>query len=117
MAWWHAFTRRGPARVPTLPAPEPQTVTAAAAPIATPRSELVRTPDTWQEEAWGYYDDLGEFRYAVEWEARMLSRVRFYAAKLEPGADEPVRADAGTAVDLMTQFAGDRKSTRLNSSH
>lgn len=51
-------------------------------------------------------NSLGEFRYAADWEARMLSRVRFYAAKLEPGADEPVRADAGTAVDLMTTFAG-----------
>jgi hypothetical protein len=87
--------------VPAAPA-----LTAAAAPVATPRSELIRTPDTWQEEAWGYYDNLGEFRYAVEWEARMLSRVRLYAAKLEPGADEPVRQEAGTAVDLMTQFAG-----------
>lgn len=108
MAWYHAFTRRGPLPKPALPAtsPGPQAVTAAAAPVATPRSELVRTPDAWQEEAWGYYDNLGEFRYAVEWEARMLSRVRLYAAKLEPGADEPVRQEAGTAVDLMTQFAG-----------
>lgn len=112
MAWYHAFRRRGPAR-PTAPIPPKPThrptiraLTAAAAPIATPRSELVRTPDTWQEEAWQYYQDLGEFRYATEWEARILSRVRFHAAKLEPGADEPVRAEAGTAVDLMTAFAG-----------
>jgi hypothetical protein len=28
----------------------------------------------------------------------MLSRIRLYAA-VEPGADEPVRQDAGTAVD------------------
>lgn len=103
MAWWHAFTRRAP-----LPIPPPmvEAMTAAAAPIADARTELVRTPETWQEEAWGYYADLGEFRYAVDWKSAMLSRVRLYAAKLEPGADEPVRADAGTAVDLMTTFAG-----------
>ena len=111
MAWYHAFgigRTRLPQPTPTAEphASQPQAVTAAAAPISSPRTELVRTPDTWQEEAWAFYDDLGEFRYAVEWEARMLSRVRFYAAKLEPGEDEPVRADAGTAVDLMTQFAG-----------
>ncbi|MEU9323196.1 hypothetical protein AB0D91_05190 [Streptomyces canus] len=36
----------------------------------------------------------------------MLSRIRLYAAKLEPGADEPVRAEAGTAVDFMTTLGG-----------
>lgn len=103
MAWWHAFTRRAPQAIP--PPPE-AALTAAASLIASPRTELVRTPETWQEEAWGYYADLGEFRYAVDWKAAMLSRVRLYAAKLETGADEPIRAEAGTAVDLMTTFAG-----------
>lgn len=102
MAWWSAFSRRRP--LPTAVAPP--ALTAAAQPVTSPRTELIRTPDTWQEEAWGYHDTLGEFRYAVDWEAKMLSRVRLYAAKLEPGADEPVRAKAGTAVDIMTSFAG-----------
>ncbi|NUS83662.1 MAG: hypothetical protein HOY75_13180 [Streptomyces sp.] len=106
MAWYHAFTRRGTPTPTPLPAPEANALTASAAPVASPRTELIRTPDTWQDEAWGYYDTLGEFRYAADWESNMLSRVRFYAAKLEPGADEPVRAEAGTAVDLMTAFAG-----------
>jgi hypothetical protein len=105
VAWYHAFTRRGPAPAP-LPQPEPAALTAAATPTTSPRTELIRTPDTWQNEAWQYYSDLGEFRYAADWEANTLSRIRLYAAKLEPGVDEPVRAEAGTAVDLMTQFAG-----------
>lgn len=107
MAWYDVFTRRGTPTPKPLPAPEqPNALTAAAAPVTSPRTELIRTPDAWQDEAWQYYSDLGEFRYAADWEANMLSRVRFYAAKLEPGTDEPVRADAGTAVDLMTTFAG-----------
>jgi len=106
MAWWHAFTRRGPVPTAEPQASEPQAITAAAAPVKEPRTELIRHTDTWQEEAWGYYDDLGEFRYGVEWVSAMLSRIRLYAAKLEPGADEPVRADAGTAVDLMTVLGG-----------
>jgi hypothetical protein len=107
MAWWSAFTRRGSLPTPTPPAAaQPNALTAAAAPVTSPRTELIRTPDTWQEEAWQYYSDLGEFRYAADWEANMLSRIRFYAAKLEPGADEPVRQEAGTAVELMTTFAG-----------
>jgi hypothetical protein len=105
MAWWHAFTRRTATPAPTL-APNPQALTAAATPVKTPRSELLRNTEGWQNEAWGYYDTLGEFRYAVEWEAAMLSRVRLYAARLEPGEDEPVRAESGPAVDLMTALGG-----------
>lgn len=106
MAWWNVFTQRGMPTPKPLPTPEANALTAAAQPVTSPRTELIRTPDTWQDEAWQYYSDLGEFRYAADWEANMLSRVRFYAAKLEPGEDEPVRAEAGTAVDLMTTFAG-----------
>jgi len=107
MAWYHAFTRRGP-----MPAPKPHTpdqpnaITAAAAPVTSPRTELIRNTDTWQQEAWQFYNDLGELRYAVEWISAMLSRVRVYAAKIEPGEDEPVRATAGAAVDLMTTLGG-----------
>lgn len=108
MAWWHAFTRQStlPAAVPALTGPEPPALTAAAAPVKSPRSELVRNTESWQEEAWGFYDDLGEFRYGVEWVSAMLSRVRLYAARLETGEDEPVRAEAGPAVDLMTTLGG-----------
>lgn len=106
MAWYHAFTRRGTPTPTPLPTPEANALTAAAAPVSSPRSELIRTTETWQEEVWAFHDTLGEFRYATDWESKRLSRVRLYAAKLEPGADEPVRGKAGVAVDLMTAFAG-----------
>lgn len=107
MAWWHTFTRRGTPRAvaPALPE-QPNALTASAAAVTSPRAELIRNTDGWQEEVWGYHDTLGEFRYATDWEAKRLSRVRLYAAKLEPGVDEPVRAKNGTAVELMTAFAG-----------
>lgn len=106
MAWWHAFTRRGTLPAAHLPATDADALTAAAVPVHQPRTELLRTTDSWQEEVWQYHDTLGEFRYATDWEAKRLSRVRLYAAKLQPGADAPLRADAGTAVDLMTTFGG-----------
>lgn len=109
MAWYHVFTGRGtptPKALPTRAEQQPNALTAAAAPVTSPRTELIRNTDSWQEEAWGYHESLGEFRYAVDWESKRLSRVRLYAAKLEPGADEPVRAEAGTAVELMTAMAG-----------
>ena len=106
MAWYDAFTRRGTPTPKPLPTPAPNALTAAAAPVASPRSSLIRNTDGWQEEVWNFHDTLGEFRYATDWEAKRLSRVRLYAAKLEPDADEPVRAKVGTGVDLMTAFAG-----------
>lgn len=109
MAWYDVFSRRGTPTPKPLPTPaeqQPNALTAAAAPVTSPRTDLIRNTDAWQEEAWGYYDDLGEFRYGVEWVSAMLSRVRLYAAKLEPGQDEPTRAEAGTAVDLMTTLGG-----------
>lgn len=109
MAWWNVFTQRGTPTPKPLPTPAeqaPNALTAAAAPVTSPRTELIRNTDSWQEEAWAYHEDLGEFRYAVDWESKRLSRVRLYAAKLEPGQDEPQRAEAGTAVELMTSMAG-----------
>lgn len=109
MAWWNVFTQRGTPTPKPLPTPAnqpPNALTAAAAPVTHPRTELIRNTETWQQEAWAYHEDLGEFRYAVDWESKRLSRVRLYAAKLEPGQDEPVRQEAGTAVDLMTTMAG-----------
>lgn len=105
MAWWHAFTRR-PTLPPHPPPAPPSALTAAAAPVKEPSTKLLRDTESWQEEAWQFYDDLGEFRYGVEWVSAMLSRVRLYAARLEPGEDEPVRAEAGPAVDLMTTLSG-----------
>lgn len=104
MAWWHAFTRR-PTLPPHPPPGPPAALTAAAAPVKEPRTGLIRTTDSWQNEVWGYHETLGEFRYATDWSGKMLSRVRLYAARLEPGEDEPVRAETGTAVDIMTSFA------------
>lgn len=106
MAWWHAFTRRAPDLPHRATRDMQKSLTAAATPVKGARTELLRTTDSWQEEAWRYYDSLGEFRYGIEWEAAMLSRIRLYAGKLEPGEDEPTRADAGPAVDLMTAFGG-----------
>ena len=55
----------------------------------------------WQNQAWQFYDDLGEFRYGVDWRAEMVSRVRLRAGKKIPGADEPELLDKGPAVDLI----------------
>lgn len=54
----------------------------------------------WQSIAWGYRDMIGELRYALQFRARALSRVRFYAAEIPPGAeDEPIDVDLRNSDD------------------
>lgn len=83
---------------------ETRALTAAA--FAVKASEATMTPQytSWQEEAWGYYDTLGEFRFAIDWKADMLSRLRLRAARIEPGQDEPVFDDTGRPAELVTEL-------------
>jgi hypothetical protein len=71
-----------------------------------PETKFLRTSESWQNEVWGYYDNLGEYNYAVTWKSAMLSRVRLHVAVLEPGQDEPVRSDDPVAVDVLDRLSG-----------
>ena len=106
MPWWTLGLRTHS----QTPVAEPPRValSAAANPVPSPRSSLLRRPDTWQQEAWGHYDSQGEYRFAVDWKAAMLSRVRLYAARLVPGQDEPERIedDDHPAVRAMALVGG-----------
>jgi hypothetical protein len=103
VAWYHFGLRAVPPGTTFAPA-QPAALTAAAAPVAAPRAELVKHPERWQNEAWGYYDTLGELNYGISWKANMMSRVRLRAGMIEPGSDEPTLLDKGPAADLMSQL-------------
>jgi hypothetical protein len=107
MPWWTFGLGKRP-RVPAdaLTAAYERALTAAAAPVASPQSTLLRNTDAWQDEVWRYYDTLGEFNYAVTWKSNLLSRVRLFAAELVPGQDEPVRLEDGRAVEIMNTLGG-----------
>lgn len=94
----------------------PDAVTASAAPRRFPPESIQAaayrleqektgnyTPNNagWQNQAWQYYDELGEFRYGVDWRAEMVSRVRLRAARKVPGQDEPELLDDGPAAELI----------------
>lgn len=111
MAWYHAVTRPGQRSLtasasPPAPDPEPQAVTAAASPVKGPQSQFIRNPDAWQNEVWGFHDELGEFNYGVWWLSNMLSRVRLRAAKLQPDTDEPEIQTEGAGAELMMRLHG-----------
>ena len=101
MAWWKfAFGAKTP--IPHVP----ETLTASVATVPGPDANLLSRAKPWQDEAWGYYDTLGEYNYAVTWKAAMLSRVRLVAAEIVPGQDEPVRSDDETAQDILARLSG-----------
>lgn len=57
------------------------------------RSEVekmrLRQGQPWQHRAWGHYDAIGEVKYAYNYFANILSRVRFYAAYSPDDKDGP----------------------------
>lgn len=89
-----------------LTAAAPPALTAAAAAPRTAEAQFLRRPDKWQNEVWGYYDNLGEFNYGVGWLSNMLSRVRIRAARLRPDVDEPEIQTDGPAAEMMMRFGG-----------
>ena len=62
--------------------------------------------EAWQDEAWTFYESLGEFNYGVSWLSDALSRCRLNVAELTPGGDEPKIITSGPAVDILEQLAG-----------
>lgn len=61
---------------------------------------------SWQDEAWGFYDESGPLRYGTTWLANLLSRARLQAARLPPGGDEPEPIDSGPAAEAVEALAG-----------
>lgn len=70
----------------------PNALTASAKVLGPPTRASIPRPESWQAEAWGYYDSIGEVRFGASWFANALSRVRLSLA---------VRGQAGQEPDLL----------------
>lgn len=89
--------------------PDDRALTAAATIVAKPRGPLMKTDETWQREAWEFFDGLGEFNTGVTWLSSMMSRVRLRAALLDPDLDEPSISEVKSsdlAAQLLRDLAG-----------
>lgn len=62
--------------------------------------------ESWQSEAWDYYESMGEFNYGVEWFGESCSRVRLNVAVVTPGGDEPEILTDGPAADIISKLNG-----------
>jgi hypothetical protein len=105
MPWYSVFGIKDRSQ-PAAPADVPASLTAAAQPVKGPQSQFLQQTQTWQSEAWRYYDELGEFNTGVSWLASMMSRVRLRSAVIENDMDEPTVEDSGTAADVINALSG-----------
>jgi hypothetical protein len=95
-----------PRQAPPRQSRRPQTLTAAGAQITTrpggkPKQGTVA--QGWQDEAWYYYDTVGELAQACQWVANSLSRVDLDVMEVKPdGSVEPTtNPDALAALDAL----------------
>lgn len=96
---WHQTTRNLPARIETAAVQKYDEIPSYL-------SRAIFTYESWQDEAWDYWRNLGEANQAIGWTAASLSRIRLTAAELVPGGDEPEILVTGAAADIMGKFCG-----------
>lgn len=107
IGWWRPGG--GSSALTASAAPVPVTsegLTAAAVAVQAGRENVGPRKETWQDEVWAFYESLGEFRYAVDWRANAMSRIRLRAGKMRAGRDEPEIVDTGPAADLIAELGG-----------
>ena len=69
----------------------------------------------WQQEAWEYYDAVGEVKYAFNLVSSIVSRIKLYAAVSENPAEAPVNARASDMIPDGMAEAAERAIARLSS--
>lgn len=94
MALFRRHTRRGTTTDTTTGAERSRQVTLASATLVG-RTQIRRTTDStdWQDEIWGYFDTIGELRYACRWIANAISRCTLYIGEAPDGTAEPAPAE------------------------
>ncbi|NBT76231.1 MAG: hypothetical protein EBT15_09750 [Betaproteobacteria bacterium] len=103
----------------------PRGLTAAAAQVKiNDRSEVEQFKSRrasavaqWQQEAWDYYDAIGEIKYAFNLVGAVVSRIRLYAATVIDPSEAPVALKNTDAVDSGLTAAAERALERLDSAY
>lgn len=103
----------------------PRSLTAAAAQIkVNDRAEYEQfkarrnaASSAWQQEAWEYYDAIGEIKYAFNLVASVVSRIRIFAAAVDDPSQAPVSVGESRTVDPALAAAAERALGRLNSAY
>lgn len=79
----------------------------AAATVGSAQVASAKRGNEWAEQAWAYYDAVGELRYAANWLGNALSRAQLIIAKEPDEGAQPERVDDNEAAnDALTALAG-----------
>jgi hypothetical protein len=113
--------------IPATPAvfSAPRALTAAAAQVKLNdkaeaeqfKSRRASSVSQWQQEAWEYYDAIGEIKYAFSLVGSVISRVRLYTAVVENPSDAPVETGTSDKVSPELADAAERALARLDSAY
>lgn len=78
----------------------------AAATIGAAQVSLAKNNNPWAEQAWDYYDAIGELRYASNWLGNALSRATLYIARTPEQGGQPERVEDSEAQETLYALAG-----------
>lgn len=117
------FTSSEPAK--SAPFSTPRALTAAAAQVRVgdkaefEQFKLRRNASSsmWQQEAWEYYDAIGEIKYAFNLVASVISRIRLYPAIVQDMSEAPQPLNRVESVDERLAAAATRALSRLDSAY
>ena len=90
-----------------VPEPEPKVPTgflASAVRLPTASRNMAGRAESWQAEAWNYWETVGELRYVATWIGNVMSRARLYAAHRDGRMIVPVAE--GPAAEAMDALYG-----------
>lgn len=105
--------RRQPTRAQSAPFTATRAITAAATRISLRNNREVEeirnraSQQAWQNEAWVYYDSVGEIKFAFGLVASILSRLRLYAGVVVDPESPPVPVSQGVKIDRPDPVEGD----------
>lgn len=112
-------------RAVALPLNAPRALTAAAVRVKmNDKGELEairkrKNNSSWQGEAWAYYDEIGEIKYAFLLEAAIMSRMKLYVA-IDTKQSDPVSAIDEVPEDTVPSDVAEmakKHFDRLESGH
>lgn len=103
----------------------PRSLTAAAAQVKVNdkgefehfKSRRSASSSAWQQEAWEYYDAIGEIKYAFNLVASVVSRIRIFAASIDDASQAPISVNESRVIDQGLASAAERALERLNSAY
>lgn len=81
------------------------------------RARRSASSSAWQQEAWEYYDAIGEIKYAFNLVASVVSRIRLYPAIVTDSSQAPQAISKVESVDPQLAAAAERALARLDSAY